>query len=316
MPFAEDVFRLYEQGVLRGWSIGFVPRQGVAAAGRRRAGSRSGTCSNTRPCRSPRTRSADGGRPQGAGERPRPGPLARPRRRAGAARAVSFVTLRVAANHLHPRFARFHHVRIDSSDDVDRPLPDPRRAGGVHRSPDRHAVEKALPAGRAAGAVGRHGPVGQDSAGYSVLKAAAFALGYVGPDQAKEEIHAHHQLRDLYAGYGFMPHRGQQSFLVPLASAHLPAFEPQGPRLRDEVRQKMTAQANRFDPDEADWIAPPRRRPHEGARHARRHGRRQPRPLADARRADRPAAEPRSVRRRPGRRRSPCRRTAASSSRS
>lgn len=25
VPFAEDVFRLYEQGVLRAWSIGFVP---------------------------------------------------------------------------------------------------------------------------------------------------------------------------------------------------------------------------------------------------------------------------------------------------
>jgi hypothetical protein len=27
VPFAEDVFRLYEQGILRAWSIGFVPRQ-------------------------------------------------------------------------------------------------------------------------------------------------------------------------------------------------------------------------------------------------------------------------------------------------
>jgi hypothetical protein len=27
VPFAEDVFRLFEQGVLRGWSIGFVPRK-------------------------------------------------------------------------------------------------------------------------------------------------------------------------------------------------------------------------------------------------------------------------------------------------
>lgn len=98
------------------------------------------------------------------------------------------------------------------------------------------------------------GPVGQDSAGYSVLKAAAYALGFVGPDQAKEEIHTHHQLSELYAGYGFNPHHGQQSFLVPLASAHLPAFEPQGLRLRDELRQKMTAQAKKFDPDEADWI--------------------------------------------------------------
>ena len=41
------------------------------------------------------------------------------------------------------------------------------------------------------------GPVGRDSAGYSVLKAAAFALGYIGPEQAKEELHVHQQLRDL-----------------------------------------------------------------------------------------------------------------------
>jgi len=27
VPFAEDVFRLYEQGVLRGWSIGFMPKR-------------------------------------------------------------------------------------------------------------------------------------------------------------------------------------------------------------------------------------------------------------------------------------------------
>jgi phage head maturation protease len=27
VPFAEELFRLYEQGVLRGWSIGFVPRR-------------------------------------------------------------------------------------------------------------------------------------------------------------------------------------------------------------------------------------------------------------------------------------------------
>lgn len=42
VPFAEDIFRLYEQGVLRGWSIGFVPRKarrlplpGVATPGLR-----------------------------------------------------------------------------------------------------------------------------------------------------------------------------------------------------------------------------------------------------------------------------------------
>ncbi|MFL5342633.1 MAG: HK97 family phage prohead protease [Gemmataceae bacterium] len=31
-PFAEDVFRLYEQGVLRAWSIGFVPRRSTPTA--------------------------------------------------------------------------------------------------------------------------------------------------------------------------------------------------------------------------------------------------------------------------------------------
>ena len=122
------------------------------------------------------------------------------------------------------------------------------------------AVEKSLAPQRVEQRVERRvpwvtaGPVCQDSAGYSVLKAAAFALGYVGPDQAKEEIHTHHQLRDLYAGYGFMPHHGAQSFLVPLSSAHLPVFEPHGLRLQKELRQKMTAQSSRFDPDEADWI--------------------------------------------------------------
>ncbi len=119
------------------------------------------------------------------------------------------------------------------------------------------AVEKAA---RQPGRIERRvpwvtsGPIGRDSAGYSVLKAAAYALGYVGPEQAKEEIHAHHQLRDLYASYGFQPHGGAQSFLVPLASAHLPAFEPQGQKLQSELRQKMTANAEKFDPDEANWI--------------------------------------------------------------
>ncbi len=99
------------------------------------------------------------------------------------------------------------------------------------------------------------GPVGQDSAGYSVLKAAAYALGFLDADQAKEEIHVHHQLRELYSTYGFVPHCGAQSFLVPLASEHLPAFEPRGLRLRHEIRAKMTVHRERFDPDEAGWLA-------------------------------------------------------------
>ena len=33
VPFAEDVFRLYEQKVLRAWSIGFVPRKAIRISG-------------------------------------------------------------------------------------------------------------------------------------------------------------------------------------------------------------------------------------------------------------------------------------------
>lgn len=119
------------------------------------------------------------------------------------------------------------------------------------------AVEKAL---AAAAPVERRvpwvtsGAVGQDSAGYSVLKAAAFALGYLGPDQAKEELHVHHQLKELYSTYGFVPHLGHQSFLIPLASQHLPAFDVRGQRLQHEIREKMTAHRDRFDPEEAVWI--------------------------------------------------------------
>jgi HK97 family phage major capsid protein len=99
------------------------------------------------------------------------------------------------------------------------------------------------------------GPVCKDSAGYSVLKAAAYAMGCIGPELAKEEIHVHQQLGELYKTYGFISHFGHHAFLVPLATAHLPAFDPRGQGLRAEISQKMTAQQGRFDPDEAAWVA-------------------------------------------------------------
>ena len=55
--------------------------------------------------------------------------------------------------------------------------------------------------------------MGLDSEGYSVLKAAAFANGYITADQAKEEIHVHEQLLTLYKGLGFVPHFGAHAFL-------------------------------------------------------------------------------------------------------
>jgi hypothetical protein len=60
VPFSEDVFRLYEQGILRGWSIGFIPRKlgdcrSSIRACRPLCAWTSGTCSNTRRCRFRRT---------------------------------------------------------------------------------------------------------------------------------------------------------------------------------------------------------------------------------------------------------------------
>ena len=81
IAFAEDVFKLYDRGVLRGWSIGFVPRK----ADRTPTQScpplrpRDGTCSNTRPCRSPKPRGRDGRRlEKGLGQEPGTGRMARP----------------------------------------------------------------------------------------------------------------------------------------------------------------------------------------------------------------------------------------------
>jgi hypothetical protein len=102
---------------------------------------------------------------------------------------------------------------------------------------------------------GTSGPVGQDSEGYSVLKAAAFANGYLLADQAKEEIHVHEQLLALYKGLGFVPHFGAHAFLVPVVTEHLPTFLPEGKKLQGEIRQKMLANQGRFDPDEARWIS-------------------------------------------------------------
>jgi uncharacterized protein len=34
LPLADDVFRLYEQGVLRGWSVGLLPRRAAPRSGR------------------------------------------------------------------------------------------------------------------------------------------------------------------------------------------------------------------------------------------------------------------------------------------
>src|SRR5262249_52264363 len=99
------------------------------------------------------------------------------------------------------------------------------------------------------------GPVGQDSAGYSVLKAAAFPMGFLGPAQAQEGVRRHAPLRELCKASGYGRHYGRHWFLVPRGTARLPTLEPRGKKLQDDIRAKMTAHQGRFAPDEAAWIA-------------------------------------------------------------
>lgn len=99
------------------------------------------------------------------------------------------------------------------------------------------------------------GPVGQDSAGYSLVKAAGYCLGIVSPDRAKEEIHVAKRLRELYGQY--MPVFQDRTFLIPASTRFLVTVDGSGNEMPElvkfvgEIREKMAATVVGFDPDEA-----------------------------------------------------------------
>jgi hypothetical protein len=106
----------------------------------------------------------------------------------------------------------------------------------------------AMSTWRLLGAGAVSGPVGRDSAGYSFLKAAAFAEGLIPADQAKEEVHAHQELKALYQGHGFVPTEGERSFLLPPSHRPPARLGAEGQPIRDELRAKYSADARLFDP--------------------------------------------------------------------
>lgn len=93
------------------------------------------------------------------------------------------------------------------------------------------------------------GPIGRDSAGYSVLRAAGYCNGLLPADQCKEEIDANFKLKSLMAGY--QPYYQGRSFFVPASSHFLP---PEAGSYAVELRQKMAASCSGFDQDEAEYI--------------------------------------------------------------
>lgn len=99
------------------------------------------------------------------------------------------------------------------------------------------------------------GPLGER--GYSFQKAAAFCLGAIGADQAKEEIHAHNVLKGYYAGAPM--EFGGRGFLLPFALDCVPVGYEQGTLDPDPkkvefvsaLKQKIAATTKGYDPDEA-----------------------------------------------------------------
>lgn len=108
---------------------------------------------------------------------------------------------------------------------------------------------------------GTSGPVGQDSAGYSLMKAAGYCQGFISADTAKEEIEVSKRLRSIYDKMDL--HYQSKGFLVPTSTNLIPTRTEQGQEIGEtnkfvgELKQKMHASLHRaggFDPDEASWL--------------------------------------------------------------
>ena len=97
------------------------------------------------------------------------------------------------------------------------------------------------------------GPIGKDSAGYSMFKAAGVAKGFVSKENAKDEVDASNKLKKLYKGLGYQAHYQDASFLVPYSTQHIPQVSSEGVELAEELRQKQMGSVSGYDPEEADW---------------------------------------------------------------
>lgn len=131
------------------------------------------------------------------------------------------------------------------------PAPAATLPAGSGASPEERAVVKGLfggsPSLPARTPYGTTGQVGKDSQGYSMLRAAAFALGMLSEEQAKEEVQTHRVLKSIYANTQF--HNQGRAFLVPTSTDFIPTGyadapmqdDPNKVRAVDEIRQKMAA---------------------------------------------------------------------------
>jgi HK97 family phage major capsid protein len=90
------------------------------------------------------------------------------------------------------------------------------------------------------------GPLGERH--YSLMRAIALHMGYVGAEQAKEEKQISEKLLASYEALGFQPTSGPGAFFVPFASTLLPTNNTANEKLQEEIRQKMQLDMRGMDP--------------------------------------------------------------------
>lgn len=102
------------------------------------------------------------------------------------------------------------------------------------------------------------GATPSDNATYSVLKMAAYARGWVGPDEVKYELDCHEKMTKAYHDAGW---RGQTAVanlarrvLVPFGTKLIPPMSSECDRMVGELKHKMIARADKVDQDEARWL--------------------------------------------------------------
>lgn len=123
----------------------------------------------------------------------------------------------------------------------------------AERAPSR-ATPEALFGGQAP--YGTSGPLGER--GYSILRAAGFCNGILNAEQCKEEIAVSKQLAKMFDGYS--AHYQGKAFLMVASSKFLPTRHSDGSDDSDmrafqkNIREKMHASLDNYDPDEVNWI--------------------------------------------------------------
>lgn len=108
---------------------------------------------------------------------------------------------------------------------------------------------------------GTTGPVGRDSAGYSIAKAAAFASGVLDASDCKEELETSEKLKGIYGAFPFYNNGGKR-MLIPFSTDAIPVtydgqtsgVNPERLKFVNDLREKMAVGRENVDHDEIKHV--------------------------------------------------------------